>query len=164
MLALIYFRALNRKAQKVLNSPPKVNIAVYRNVRVWFKGFDIMSRKNKFLFDPLKPLYSFNNADLYVQSDKLIVIPKTKMRGGFWGKQIMLQPFAICWMGREVQEVLVTMLTTHIKTRLTGNDIEIEFRDHEYAKNITLIVKKIGKELFELLEGKAQTAGLRNDK
>lgn len=155
LVILIYFKAIKRKTQRVLDSLPKDNTAFFPNVRIWFKGYDMMSRKKKFQIDPLKPLYSFNLADLYVQSDKLIVVGKTKMWGGIWGKAIMLQPFAICWIGREVQEASVTMLTTHVKTTLAGNDLEIEFSDYEYSKNITLVVKKIGTEIFNLLEGKA---------
>jgi hypothetical protein len=149
LLILIYFKAIKRKSQIVLTSLPKDNIAVFHNVRVWFKGYDMMSRKRKFKIDPLKPLYSFNIADLYVQSDKLIVVGKAKM----WGKEIMLQPFAICWIGREVKETAVTMLTTHMKTTLAGSDLEIEFSDYEYSKNITLVVKKIGIDIFNLLDG-----------
>jgi hypothetical protein len=153
VLMVIYFRALRSKSQRVLNSIPKINTPVFANARVWFKGYDMMSRKKKYQIDPLKPLYSFNIANLYVQSDKLIVVGKTKMWGGLWGKEIILQPFAICWMGREVQEAAVTMLTTHIATKLNGNDIEIEFSDYEYSKNVTIVIKNIGKELYDLLPG-----------
>jgi hypothetical protein len=155
LIILIYFRAVKRKTQTILNSLPKSNITVFRDARIWFKGYDMMSRKKKFQIDPLKLLYSFNIADLYVQSDKLIVVGKTKMWGGLWGKEIMLQPFAICWIGREVQEAGVTMLTTQLGTKLNGNDIEIEFSDYEYSKNVTLVIKKIGKELYDLVEGAA---------
>jgi len=145
---LIYFRSLNSKTTNVLESLPQNTKATYIDVRVWFKGYDPYKKKKQFQINPLKALYTFNIADLYVQTDKLIVVGKTK----FFSKTILLQPFAICWTGRQFEPANVTLLTRQIKTELNGNDIEIEFEDFEYINTIKLVVKKIGQELYQQIE------------
>lgn len=145
---LIYFRTLNSKTANVLQSLPQNAKAIYFDVRVWFKGYDPYKKKKQFQINPLKALYTFNIADLYVQADKLIVVGKTKVLG----KTILLQPFAICWTGRQFEAVNVTLLTRQIKTEVIGNDVEIEFEDFEYTNTIKLVVKKIGQELYQQIE------------
>ena len=147
----IYFRTLNEKVSTILKSLPENSKAVFKDARVWFKGFDMYKKKDMFHFNPLKALYAFNIADLYVQNDKLIVVGKTRILG----RKQLLQPFAICWIGKEYQIANITLLTRQISTILIGNDVEIEFEDYEYKNPIKLVVKKIGKELYQQIEATA---------
>lgn len=145
---LLYFKTLNQNVSAILNTLPENPKAIFKDTRIWFKGFDMLKKRNTFRMNPLKPLYSFNVADLYIQNDKIIVVGKMRILG----KTQLLQPFAICWIGREPEKPMPKILTRGIRTAVVGDDIEIEFEDYEYKNPIKLVVKKIGKEVYQQIE------------
>jgi hypothetical protein len=145
---LTYLKAIEKRTQNIVAQLPTNVKAKFLNTTVWFKSFDMMKKKAAFNIDPMKTLYSFNVADLYVLNDKIIVVGKTKMLG----KLRLLSPFAICWTDKAAEPTTVKYLTMQISTKLVGDDIEIEFQDFDYSNQIKLVAKKIGHSLYDAIK------------
>ena len=145
---LSYFKTIEKITQSIVAQLPTNVKGQFLNTTVWFKGYDMMKKTKTFNIDPMKTLYSFNIADLYVLNDKLIVVGKTKMLG----KTRLLSPFAICWTDKKTEYTNLKYLTRQTNTKLIGSDIEFEFEDSDYSNKITLVVKKIGQPLYDTIK------------
>jgi hypothetical protein len=147
----VYFSTIEKRTERMLEKVSESIRWRKSDVHVWFKGFDMSKKKSTFSMDPLKTLYSYNLADLYVLDDKLIVVGKNKI----FGRTRILSPLIICSKPSDLRNKSLKYLTRHIATELVGEDLEIQFEDDEYSNKIELVVKKVGKELSERLKASA---------
>lgn len=140
------YNAVDKRARKILDLLPNDVEKKFTDVRVWFKGYDMLKRVNKFQIDPFKSLYSYNLIDLYVLNEGLVVVGKYKMFAKTW----LLSPFAICWPGGETRLSAIPNRVRYVSVEVFDQDIDIKFHDQDYTNDIVLAVKKIGKDLIPL--------------
>ena len=150
-LVSYYFATIERRAEKVLEAISESITWQKCDVKIWFKGYDMLKRKSTFSIDPFKMLYSYNLADLYVSGDKLIVVGKDKI----FGRTRTLSPLIICSNLSDLRDKSLKYATRLVATELTGNDLEVQFEDYEYSNIIKLVVKNIGQELNESMKASA---------
>lgn len=97
---LFMYTTIEKKAKRIVELLPGDAIK-YTDVKIWFKGYDMLKKANRFQIDPLKSLYVYNLADLYVFKRGIVVVGKA--RSWAFGRIRLLSPFAICWPGAESQ-------------------------------------------------------------
>jgi hypothetical protein len=141
------YSSIEKKAKRTIALFPEDLLTKYPDAKLWFKGYNMANKTNSFQIDASKSLYVYNLADLYVFKGGIVVVGKAKAWWGF-GRDWLLSPFAICWPGAESHLRMVPYRVKYIGTELIAEDIDIEFQDPEYTKNIKLSVKHIGKELY----------------
>jgi len=147
---LFIYRTIEKKAKKTILLLPDDVLIKYTDTRIWFKGYDMAKRPNRFQFDLLKSLYVYNLADLYVFKRGIVVVGKARAPLQF-GRNWLLSPFVICWPGAASDFPMVRYRVNYIGTEILGEDVDIEFQDPEYTKNIKLAVKHVGRELYSKL-------------
>jgi|SRR5882724_2860260 len=140
----IYY-SFDKRAKRVIELLPKDTDAIYTDVRIWFKGYDMLKKTNKFLFSPTKALYAYNLADLFLFADGLVVIGKIRA----YGKIRMLSPFVIRWPDGSDKLWMVPESVRYAGVELLGQDIDISFQDADYTNIVKLEAKKIGEDLYE---------------
>ena len=146
-----YFATIERRAIRTLEAISE-NISWHKpDVRIWFKGYDMLKRKGTFSIDPFKMLYTYNLADLYVSDDMLIAVGKHKILG----RTRMLSPLIICSNPLDLRDKSLKYSTRLVATELVGKDLEVQFEDFEYSNIIKLVVKNIGQELNESMKASA---------
>lgn len=138
------YKAIDKRARTILDLLPGNVEKKFTDVRIWFKGYDMSKRVNKFQIDPFKSLYSYNLIDLYVLNGGLVIVGKKKMFGKTW----LLSPFAICWPGGDTQLSMVPNRVRYVSAEVAGEDIDIKFHDQDYSNAIVIAIKKIGKDLI----------------
>lgn len=143
---LFMYTTIEKKAKRIVELLPGDAIK-YTDVKIWFKGYDMLKKANRFQIDPLKSLYVYNLADLYVFKRGIVVVGKA--RSWAFGRIRLLSPFAICWPGAESQLSMVPNRVSYIGAEIVGEDVDIQFQDREYTNNIKLEVKRIGRELYD---------------
>lgn len=147
-----FYRMIERRAQRVIDFLPYVPEARYTDVRVWFKGYDMTKRINKFQIDPQKSLYVYNLIDLFVFKGGVVVVGKTK----YFGKTFLLSPFAICWSGGEEELSMVPYRFRYLGAEILDQDVDIQFQDPDYFNSIKIEIKNLGKELFSKIDTQNQ--------
>lgn len=150
LLFLYKYYTIEKNAEEVIALLPVDIDAKFTNVRIWFKGYDMLKRVNKYSIDTSKSLYSYNLADLYVFNGGIVIVGKIKA----YGRMRLLSPFAICWPGGETQLSMVPYRNSYISAEASGQDVNIKFQDMEYTNSIVLAVKNIGTELYDKVRGK----------
>jgi hypothetical protein len=151
---LFMFRKIENRAKKIIEVLPDDILIKYTDVKLWFKGYDIAKRADWFQIDVFKSLYVYNLADLYVFKKGIVVVGKAKPPWQF-GRNYLLSPFAICGAGGEPQFTMVRYHVRYIGAQVIGEDVDIEFQDPDYTKNIKLAVKHIGRELYSKINSNA---------
>jgi hypothetical protein len=141
---LYIYNAIEKKARKVIALLPDDVEAKFTDVRIWFKGYDMLKKVNKYSIDTSKSLYSYNLADLYIFSGGIVVVGKIKA----YGRIRLLSPFAICWPSGETQLSMVPYRNSYVSAEVVGQDADIKFHDKEYTNCIVLAVKNIGRDLY----------------
>lgn len=147
LLFLFMFLKIENRAKKIIGVLPDDIIVKYTDVKLWFKGYDMAKRADWFQIDVFKSLYVYNLADLYVFKRGIVVVGKAKAPWQF-GRNYLLSPFAICGAGGESLFTMVPYRVRYVGAKLIGEDVDIEFQDTDYTKNIKLAVKHIGKDLY----------------
>jgi hypothetical protein len=151
LLVRYYFSTVERRSKEALEAISEGIRWQQCDVKIWFKGYDMLKKRSTFRIDPFKMLYSYNVADLYVSDDKLIVVGKDKI----FGRTRILSPLIICTNPSDLREKSLKCAKSYIATELVGDDLEIQFEDFEYSNNIKLVVKNIGQELNDMLKASA---------
>ncbi|HEY4112263.1 hypothetical protein [Puia sp.] len=141
---LYIYITVEKKAKGIIELLPDDAKAKYTDVRIWFKGYDMMKRINRYQIDPLKSLYTYNLADVIVFNGGIVVIGKIKV----FGRVRLLSPFAICRPGAGARLQMVRDRVTYLGAEVVEQDVEIKFHDQDYTNNITLVIKKAGGELY----------------
>ena len=144
LLFLFLYPTIEKRAKKIIELLPDDFESKYTDVRIWFKGYDMLKKINRYQIDPLKSLYSYNLADLFVFNGGLVVIGKTKA----FGRIRLLSPFAICWPNATSRLLMVPNRVNYIGAEVIDQDIDIKFQDQEYTSSIILVVKNVGKDLY----------------
>jgi hypothetical protein len=146
VLFLFMYSAVENRARRIVELLPGDLTIKYIDVRIWFKGYDVLKKANRFQIDPSKSLYVYNLADLYVYKRGIVVVGKA--RAWAFGRIRLLSPFAICWPGAESQLSMVLNRVSYIGAEVVGEDVDIQFQDREYTNTIKLEVKQIGREVY----------------
>lgn len=140
---LFLYNSIEKRAKKIIELLPNDFESKYTDVRIWFKGYDASKKINRYKIDPLKSLYSYNLANLYVYKEGLVVVGKMNA----YGRIRLLSPFAICRPGATSHLSIVPNRVIYISAEVIGQDIDIKFQDQEYTNSIILVAKNIGIDL-----------------
>ena len=135
---LIYIRILDKHSKRIESAYIPHSIGIFKNLNVWVKNTDFP--KNKFNLDLFKTSYEFNNCDLILGLENIILIGKQKS----FGKIIHLTPKILFNKDIETNHAKVIRIQN---TRLNMDIIEIDFLDPEYPKTMTLVIKNSPLEL-----------------
>lgn len=129
---------------------------IFNDLKVWFKNFDVFKKKSKFDLDPYETLYSFNNCDMILNDRNIVIIGKIKILGK--EKPLTLTVFEFDSNRTDFKPRHVRIENIHD----IDNDLEIEYSDPKYKDKITLVIKRVKKELKEKIEKRATTLYKRN--
>ena len=146
LVYLYLYNLIEKRAKQTIELLPKAAKSKYADVRIWFKGYDMLKRRNWPVTDMLKSLYVYNLADLFVFEQGIVVVGKMKIAG--FGRLRLLSPFVICRQGAQSQFPMVTYRVDFQGANLVGPDLDITFQDHDYTNAITMVVKAVGQDLY----------------
>lgn len=144
LLRYTVYHFTDKSAGRILQNMPADARYEMNDTDILFKGLDKLKRDKPQGKYPLRPLYTYNMADLLVFDGELVVIGKVKV----YGKLRRLTPFSIF---RDNGSGLAARVPSYVKykdTQMVGDDVEIRFEDPEYTSIITLVVKNGGKDLY----------------
>lgn len=139
----IYLYSLENKAKQIIKSYTTDSSEFHSDIKVWFKNFDILKKKNKFDLNPYQTNYSFNDCDLIVNSGYLVVIGKAK----FFGKSRYLTPTVFTIRTNDFKRFHDSRIAKCESIRDNGADLELDFIDFAYSNLITMVMKRIDNEL-----------------
>jgi len=148
----IYLSSLERRAKQMIKLYTTDSSDFHADIKVWFKNYDILKRRNKFELNPYQTNYSFNNCDLILDYAFLVVIGKTKVLG----KSRYLMPTVITGSVNCLKEIHNSRISKCESIRDNGADLEIDFIDSNYTNLITLVIKRIDIELKEEIKNRLQ--------
>lgn len=140
----IYY-SYDKRAREVVEQLPADIDAKYEDVRIWFKGYDMLKKVNAFQINLGQALYTYNLADLYLFGDGLVVVGKVKA----YGKIRLLPPFVICRAEGLSRLSMVPNAVKYVGMEVYGHDIDIGFKDAGYTNVIKLAIKEAGEDLYE---------------
>lgn len=139
----VYLSSLESKAKHLINLYTTDSSEFHADIKVWFKNSDILKKKNKIDLNPYQTNYSFNDCDLILDSDYLVVIGKTKV----FGKSRYLIPTVFTVKTDDFKKYYDTRIVKCESIRDNGADLELDFMDSAYSNMITLVIKRIDNEL-----------------
>lgn len=150
LLFILFMQVYIEKGVKeVIKTHLSDSSVIYKDVRVRFKNFDVFKRKSIFSINPLQTIYSFNNCDLILNSDSLIVIGKTKI----FGKSRSINSTIFAFDNKNVNQ---NSNVSYKNVRDNGSDLEIDFIDSTYNNLITLVIKRIDNTLKDKIKNGLQ--------
>jgi hypothetical protein len=109
------------------------NLEIINDVAVYIKGFDVFSKKRTLDIDVSRPIYDFNQADILVSEESLVLLGKATQSG----TTIFASP---------VELVSTKPKTSIAKAKLVNwsdhnNVLQIEIEDHHYKTPIKIEFK-----------------------
>ncbi|MDP4210937.1 MAG: hypothetical protein Q8928_19195 [Bacteroidota bacterium] len=150
----IYFSSLENRAKQMIKSYTTDSSEFHADIKVWFKNFDILKKKNKFDLNLYQTNYSFNDCDLILDSDYLVVIGKTKV----FGKSRYLTPTVFTLKTKGFKQFHDSRIAQCESIRDNGADLELDFIDSAYSNLITLVIKRIDSDLKDKIKNGLQHA------
>ena len=102
------------------------NLHIITCTTVYVKGFDLFSKKSSFNIDTRKPMYDFNQADLIVGQESLILLGKSKQ----FGSTLFAAPVEICISNPKTSIAHARLINWEDK----GDKLQIEIKDDYYTK------------------------------
>lgn len=148
----IYISSLENRAKQMIKSYTTDSSEFHTDIKVWFKNFDIFKKKNKFDLNPYQTNYSFNDCDLILDSDYLVVIGKIKA----FGKSRYLTPTVFTIKTKVINNFPDARIAQFESIRDIGTDLELDFIDSAYSNVITLVIKRIDRNLKEKIKNGLQ--------
>jgi len=136
-----YIKALEKKSLVIISLFTNESSESYKDLKVWFKNFDILKKKKKFEFNIFQTNYSYSDCDLILNNNVLVVIGKAKI----CGKTRYLTPTIFTHNDMNLNEKL--RIVKYKAVRESGSELEIDFSDPNYTNLITLVLKRIDNEL-----------------
>lgn len=146
----IYLSSLEHRAKQMIKSYTTDSSEIHNDIKVWFKNFDFLKKKNKFDLNPYQTNYSFTNCDLILDSDYLVVIGKAKV----FGKLRYLTPTVFTNRATDFKKFNYSRIAKCENIRDNGTDLELDFIDFAYNNLITLVIKKTDNELKDKIKNK----------
>ncbi|MEZ4849256.1 MAG: hypothetical protein R3B93_11705 [Bacteroidia bacterium] len=138
----LYFQAIEKRVQRIIGDNWGPSSIMFKDLRVWFKNFDFLKRKNKFETDPFHTLYSFNDCDIILNKDHFWVIGKTRLIG--ISRNLMPTKFSF---NQSTSKQKYRQVTVE-KVIEAGKDLEIEFKDDSYTNPMILVIKRADSKLI----------------
>jgi hypothetical protein len=144
-----YRRWIRKRSKSVEKKLPDENLLLFRNVRLWFSGYDSTTLQHSLKqINPTTLHYNFFRADLYFDNPDLIVAGKQKMYQ-ISGPEISLKPLIIP-IGLPKGERKHNII--HHSHEVIGDEYRVEFIDVSYPNKLILIIPKIGKEIRDAIK------------
>lgn len=119
------------------------DVQIITNIRVYIKGFDLLSKKSFYNIGTNTTIYSFNNADVIFAEESMILLGKSKQ----FGAEFFAAP--------------VEIATSHAKTSIAfamlmnweenGDKLQIEIEDEYYTKPVKIEFKNYKDEVKQWL-------------
>ncbi|MHA6248905.1 hypothetical protein ACXYMU_13260 [Pontibacter sp. CAU 1760] len=139
----LYLWSLKKKANQIITLHTTESSELFQNLKVWVKNFDILEKTNKFNLDSHQTTYDYNECDLIVNADNLVVIGKAKLMG----KSIYLTPTVLPFNRGSIGKVAQGRIVDFNSLSDNGSDLEIGFTDPAYKKPMTLVLKRVNAEM-----------------
>ncbi|MCG8700141.1 MAG: hypothetical protein MI922_18945 [Bacteroidales bacterium] len=143
---------MKRRARSIVDQYSNEGSIFYTDLKVWFKNFDVFKKKNKFDLNPYQTTYSFNDCDLIINNDNIVLIGKSKILG----KYRYLNPTVFISKEKKGNELVNSRLVNAGKVQENSGDLEIDFQDSHYKNTITLVIKRVDKRLVKKIKNVLQ--------
>ena len=148
----IYLSSLENRAKQMIKFYTTDSSEFHADIKVWFRNFDILKKKNKFDLNPYQTNYSFSDCDLILDSDYLVVIGKTRM----FGKSRHLTPTIFTFHTNDFKIFQNSRIAQCLNIRDSGADLELDFNDSDYSNVITLVIRRIDSGLKDKIKNGLQ--------
>lgn len=150
----IYLTSIEKRAKQTIKNCSCDSSEFYKDLKVWIKNFDNFKKKSKFDLDPYQTTYSFNDCDLILNVDHLVIIGKTKV----FGENRYLTPTIFIFGDIDFNAISQNRIVKCQNVRENDTDLELDFMDSLYPNLMTLVIKRIDNELKDKIEKRATTA------
>ncbi len=139
----LYLYSLQKRANNAITNYSNNSSVIHKDLKIWFKNFDIFEKKKYFNLSLYDTTYDYYNCDLILNEESFLVVGKINILG----KQKLLMPtiFEFNYKNHNYKKRCVVI--DSIEKR--NSDLEIKFIDPNYKNKITLVIKRISTDLNE---------------
>jgi len=110
------------------------NTKCYTDLKVYFKNYDIFKKKNRFNISVNSPIYNFNNCDIYLSKENILLIGKSNLLGKTHQLNITI-------IFKDQNHDKYPGFVRLKDLSISKTHIEIKFKDRNFDKPITAMIK-----------------------
>jgi len=143
LIISLYMAFLGKNARKIIKKYSDKDSMYINDIKISFQSFDIEANRNTFEEHKTQPDYSFNDCDILMTSDRLIILIKTKI----FSKNRLVVPAIITGIHSEVSPPGHSKMVKCLDIRDRDTGLEIDFMNSPHKNLITVRFLNIDDEL-----------------